>query len=75
MDIDSKTKIELMSILMAIPTVVGMLWWANTTYSKAENAERVNDKQTEVIEATKGLLIDIRERVIRIEERQKQEGN
>lgn len=77
MDINQKTRVPLFAVITAIPTLVGAIAWATMVYYKADaavvaiNRQAVKDRdQDKVIEKQMDLLIDIRERVIRIEEHQ-----
>lgn len=70
MVIDEKTKIQLFTVLGAMPVIVGAIVWLTIIYFKAEASERANEKQDIKIEAQYNLLLDIRDRVIRIEENQ-----
>ena len=67
MDITSSTKIQLWGVLAAVPFLIGGIMWLTTIYSTAVEAQRANEKQDQKIESQMNLLLDIRERVIRIE--------
>ena len=67
--IDDSTSVPLFAVLAVVPVAVGFIIWLSTIYSIASNAERSNISQEIKIEATRDLLIDIRDRVIRIEEK------
>ena len=65
-EINEKTKVGLFAVLGSLPILVGGIIWLTTIDSKAAAAQ-------EQIKGVVGLLMDVRERVIRIEERQKKE--
>jgi hypothetical protein len=69
MDIDETTKVPLFAVFAASLTFVGFVFWLSSIYSSVSLAEKTNAEQDVKIEQTKDLLIDIRERVIRIEEK------
>jgi hypothetical protein len=64
-DVNEKTRIPLFATLCALPFLVGAVIWLTTIDSKASAAQ-------EQIRGLRELLLDVRERVIRIEEQQKQ---
>lgn len=63
-EIDERTKIPLFAVLAAVPFIVGGLLWLTSIDSKASQA---NDRVSGVLE----MLIDVRERTIRIEQQLK----
>lgn len=65
--IDEKTKISLYAVFIAIPTVIGGILWLSAIYASVAQATSVNAAQDVKIEQSRDLLIDIRERIIRIE--------
>ena len=65
--IDDKTSIPLFAVLAAAPVMVGFIIWLSTIYSIASNAQQVNESQDRKIESSSKILVDIRERLIRIE--------
>lgn len=71
MDISEKTKIPLFVVVGVLPVLFGFTFWMSTIYISGENANAVNLRQDRKIEELNTLLIDIRDRVIRIEENQK----
>lgn len=74
MDISEKTKIPLFVVIGAIPILAAFTFWMSTIYIAGETANAVNLKQDEKIDNLNGILLDIRDRVIRIEERVKKRG-
>lgn len=74
MDITDKTKVPLILVGATIPFIIGLVLWLGGVSSAASEAQRVNDKQDVRIDAQLSLLLDIRDRVIRIEEIQKHGG-
>lgn len=69
MDIDERTRIPLFAVLVSLPVFLGGILWLTAIDTKASNAEASNQRQDEKIEESQKLLLDIRERVIRIEEK------
>lgn len=67
MEINEKTKIGLFSVLGTLPVLVGGIIWLSVIYFKAEAAEKMNEKQDVRIENQQLILLDIRDRVIKIE--------
>jgi hypothetical protein len=70
-NIDDKTRVQLFAVLSVVPVIVGFVAWLTMVYVKAEAAEKINEKQDAKLEAQYMLLIDIRDRVIKIEANQK----
>lgn len=58
--IDDKTKIPLFAVICSLPFLVGAIVWLTAIAAKADSAQ-------EEIQGLKSLVLDIRERVIRIE--------
>lgn len=75
MDLNDKTRIQLWSVLVAVPFLVGGVMWLTTMYSSTVEAQKTNDRQDIKLEAQLSLLLDIRDRVIRIETKLPQKGN
>lgn len=71
MDINDRTKIPLFAVMASMPVLAGGLVWLSVIYFKADAAEQYNIKQDLKIETQMSLLLDIRDRVIRIEEKQR----
>ena len=69
MDIGDETRIPLFAVLTALPVLIGFIFWLSTIYAVATSAEETNAAQEVKIEQTRDLLLDIRERIIRIEEK------
>lgn len=68
MDLSEKTRIPLFLVISAIPVFAGFMFWMSTIYLTASAANEVNVKQDQKIDDLRGLIIDVRDRVIRIEE-------
>lgn len=64
--IDEKTNVRLWGVLAALPVLAGGMVWLTTIDSKASEAK-------DELKGMREMLIDVRERVIRIEEHQKKE--
>jgi hypothetical protein len=69
--ITQTTKVELFKVLGILPIFVCLVSWLTVLYIKANAAEVANDKQDAKIEAQTMLLLDIRDRIIKIEEQAK----
>jgi hypothetical protein len=70
MKIDSitdKTTVPLFAVFMAIPFIIGAILWLSAVDQKASAA----NSKLDGLENVKELIIDVRERVIRIEQHQK----
>lgn len=65
--IDEKTSVSLFAVLCSLPFVVGAILWLSAVDQKASAANAKLDEMSNV----KELIQDVRERVIRIEQRQK----
>jgi hypothetical protein len=74
MNVDRETKIQLTWVAASIPFLVGGIFWLSTIYSTAADAQRINEKQDLKLETQMSLLLDIRDRVIRIEEKVNRRG-
>ena len=66
--LDETTSIPLFAVITAVPFAIGFIIWLSTIYSVASNAQQTNKMQDVKIEQTRELLLDIRDRIIRIEE-------
>ncbi len=71
----SKASVPVIVIGAAIPFMVGGILWLSSIYSLASEAQKINEKQDMRIETQMDLLLEIRDRLIRIEEKQKHGGN
>lgn len=74
MTINEKTKVSLYAIACSIPFLVSTVLWFSSINQKAEAAQAVNfdqerrlEKHDRMIEDQTNLLMNIRERLIRIE--------
>lgn len=70
-DIDDKTKIPLFAVVAAMPIIFGGIFWMTIIYDGVVEATRVNIQQDQTLKEESKVLLDIQERVIRIEERLK----
>ena len=66
-DINERTTVPLLAILCSLPFVVAAILWLSAVDQKASAANTKLDELSNV----KELLQDVRERVIRIEQQQK----
>jgi hypothetical protein len=62
-----RTTVPLYAVFVAIPFIIGAILWLSAVDQKASAANSKLDELTNVRE----LIIDVRERVIRIEQHQK----
>jgi hypothetical protein len=69
MDISDRTRVPLFAVLAALPIIAGFIFWLSTIYAMAASAVDANVAQDVKIEQTRELLLDIRDRIIRIEEK------
>lgn len=69
MDINEQTRVPLFAVLASIPIIIGFIFWMSSLYASVSQAEITNNKQDVKIDQLYELLIDIRDRVIRIEEK------
>jgi len=74
-DITETTRVPLFTVIGAIPITVGFIFWLSVIYLKADAAQDYNEKQDIKIEMQNAILLDIRDRIIRIEESQKKNNN
>lgn len=65
--IDDKTSVPLITVLCSLPFLVAAIMWLSSVDQKASAANAKLDELSNV----KEMLQDVRERVIRIEEHQK----
>ena len=69
--IDEKTKVPLFAVVISIPFIFGGMLWLTSIDSKASQAkEQLQDAQVQM-NAIRTTLDDVRDRVIRIEEKVK----
>lgn len=74
MRLDEKTTIPLFGTLLALPVLVGGIFWLTNIDAKSTQALSASEKN-EVIVGTQGkVLQEIKESVIRIEEKMKRGG-
>jgi len=69
MRLDDKTLIPLWSVVTAIPFIIGAIMWITYVYSDVAQAKENIDKLEKHQDRNSDLLLEIRDRVIRIEER------
>ena len=75
-DITDKTKGSLFAALTTIPFLVGGIYWLTTIYEQGAEAARTNVRQDQdlarqanSLELIKDMVVEIRERTIRIEDK------
>lgn len=79
--ISEKTTISLFATIASVPFLAGGIYWLTVIYEQGAEAARINarqdnqiEQQAETIEKIKDMVVDIRERTIRIEERLKRQA-
>jgi hypothetical protein len=66
--IDEKTHVPLFAVLIALPAVTACVVWMADVNSRGEaNAQRISEHERQ-LDSQMGILSEIRDRVIRIEE-------
>ena len=65
--LDEQTNIPLFAALASLPVLIGFIMWLTSIDSKATAAIEQNVSQDNKIEHSTEILMDIRERIIRIE--------
>ena len=65
--IDENTNIPLFTAIAALPIIAGFIMWLSSIDSKATTSIESNAAQEIKIEQQRDILVDIRERIIRIE--------
>lgn len=73
--IDEKTRIPLFAAICAMPFLAGGIIWLSTIDSTAATALEEARKNTDRIDVQMNFLVDIRERLVRIEERLRTKTN
>jgi len=69
--IDEKTKVTLFAVLTIVPSLVYCVVFVVGLHYKAQANEMRIDKQSIIIDSQMTLLLDIRDRLIRLEENNK----
>ena len=70
MVIDSRTRIGLLTVAAAIPTLTTLVVWAVRVEAKADHAAKTNERQERQIDEQAKMFVEIRDRLIRIETNQ-----
>ncbi len=70
-DITEKTRVPLFWVAVSIPTLLGGMFWLTAIWQQGAEAARINDRQDRQLNSQIEILTDIRDRVIRIEEKLK----
>jgi len=68
-NLTEKSSIPLFAALASLPVVFGGIFWLSSMYASISVAEIQNNKQDVKIESTLVVLLDIRDRIIRLEEK------
>lgn len=69
--IDEKTKVPLFAVLGSLSAIILVTYYIISYSLKVDAVEKLNDKQDQRIDSQMTLLLDIRDRVIKIESQQK----
>lgn len=67
MTINERTKVGLFTILGVLPFICGVIFWLATVSIKVDIQKEVDTKQDSQINSSLIMLVDIRERLIRLE--------
>lgn len=68
-EIDDQTKIRLFTVGSIAPAIIGFTVWITMIYFKAEAAQEMNAKQEIRLDAQMHILIEIKEKLTRLEEK------
>lgn len=72
--IDDKTDIPMFAVLLALPTIVGGVVWLTSIDAKASaSQDELQGVRKELVEI-KSLMLESRDRLIRLEEHNKTKG-
>ena len=74
LNLDDKTTINLFAVLGALPIFIGFVFWMSTTYADVVNIKTAMVEKNKVDEQQMTLLLDIRERLIRLESHNTKKG-
>lgn len=69
MTLDEKTKVGFFTVLGILPVFTGLVFWISMIYFKAEAAERMNVSQDLKLDSQMQILLDIRDRITRVEQK------
>lgn len=69
MTLNEKTKIEFFTVIGILPVFAAMVFWVSMIYFKADAAERMNTSQDVKLDSQMQILLDIRDRLTRLEEK------
>lgn len=67
MILDNKTKIELWAVLGVLPVFCGLVFWITMIYFTASAAQVTNEKQDLKLDSQMIILLDIRDKITRLE--------
>jgi hypothetical protein len=67
--LDEKTKVGFFAVVGAIPVFAGFVFWISMIYFKADAAERMNNAQDVKLDSQMQILLDIRDRITRLEQK------
>ena len=74
LNLNDKTTINLFAVLGALPIFIGFVFWMSTTYADVVNIKTAMVEKNKVDEQQMTLLLDIRERLIRLESHNTKKG-
>lgn len=73
-NLNDKTTINFFAVLGALPIFIGFVFWLSTTWADVVNIKTALANKDKVDEQQMNLLIDIRERLIRLESHTAKKG-
>lgn len=65
--LNDKTTINLFAVLGVLPVFIGFVFWMSTTWADVVNIKTALANKDKVDEQQMGLLLDIRDRLIKLE--------
>lgn len=74
LNLNDKTTINFFAVLGALPIFIGFVFWLSTTWADVVNIKLTLAEKTKVDEQQMSLLLDIRERLIRLESHTAKKG-
>lgn len=74
LNLNDKTTINLFAVLGVLPVFIGFVFWMSTTWADVVNIKTALAEKNKVDEQQMSLLLDIRERLIRLESHNAKKG-
>ena len=72
--LNDKTTVNFFAVLGALPIFIGFVFWMSTTWADVVNIKTALANKDKVDEQQMSLLLDIRERLIRLESHNAKKG-